>query len=135
MIILWLGMFIWSLRPLILLALPQNRPLESHFSSRLKSFLTVVVVDVRAHYPHGAVSDLPRAVPLVLPGDDPQRLPVLQENYIYFFNTGCPICSWTWVGLTLILVLHHLSQPGAAASTKFPSSQAESVEHSQSKTT
>ena len=39
--------------------------------------LTVVVVDVGAHYPHGAVSDLPGAAPLVLPGYDPQRLPVL----------------------------------------------------------
>ena len=23
----------------------------------------------------------------------------------------CPTCSWTWVGLTLILVSHHLAQP------------------------
>ena len=23
--------------------------------------------------------------------------------------TGCPICSWTWVGLTLIWVFHHVA--------------------------
>ena len=27
------------------------------------------------------------------------------------YSTGCPICSGTWVGLTLIWVFHHLALP------------------------
>ena len=38
-------------------------------------------------------------------------------------STGCPLSSWNWVGLTLILVFH---QPScSAASAKFPSAHAE----------
>ena len=28
---------------------------------------------------------------------------------VYIVHTGCPICSCTWVGLTLIWVFHHLA--------------------------
>ena len=50
-------------------------------------------------------------------------------------DTGCPICSWTWVGLTLILVLHQLAQ----LPTRFchipisPGRIGQTVEHSKSK--
>ena len=29
---------------------------------------------------------------------------------VYIVHTGCPICSCTWVGLTLIWVFHHLAK-------------------------
>ena len=51
--------------------------------------------------------------------------------------TGCPICSWTWVGLTLIWVLHLLAQlPSRFCRIPIsPSRIGHAVEHSKFKST
>ena len=61
---------------------------------------------------HGAAVEVPVRVEL-----GPLRM---RNQHDYRISTGCPICSWTCVGLTLIWVCH---PPCPAASAKFPSAQ------------
>ena len=55
-------------------------------------------------------TEFPRKSVMLTPYTTPSAIKTSRLTW-HHSTTGCPICSWNWVGLTLICVFHNLVQP------------------------